>query len=129
MTNQSANSTSPSTETADPKLLATHQAVFYLWLPLDDLDLPADVKADIAKIASQVCSNLFIALCGSLAQKALLSGMTSPNLLPFYEQIKSSTNPAVIDFEKNGFGGMDAKNRKALFLGFSMDPAVLPLRK
>ncbi|MFL6387782.1 MAG: GMC family oxidoreductase N-terminal domain-containing protein [Terriglobales bacterium] len=113
MNDQSANSAS--TEKVDPKLLASHQAIFYLWLPLDDLDLPADVKADIAKIAGQVCSRLFIGLSDSPAQKALLQGMTYPNLLPFYEQIKSSKDPAVVDFGKNGFGGMDAKNRKALF--------------
>jgi hypothetical protein len=115
MTDQPANSPATGTEAADPKLVATHQAVFHLWLPLDDLALPPDVKADIAKIAGEVCSNLFAGLCASPAQKALLQGMTSPNLLPFYEQIKSSTNLAVIDFGKNGFGGMDVKNRKALF--------------
>lgn len=123
MTDQSSNSISAEKEAADPKLLATHQAVFYLWFPLDDLDLPPGVKADIAKIAGEVSSNLFAGLCASPAQKALLQGMTSPNLLPFYEQIKDSKNLAVIDFGKNGFGGMDAKNREALFSWFFDGPA------
>jgi hypothetical protein len=98
----------------DAKLFATHRALFDTWLPLDKLDLPAGLRADISTIADSVCKAMFAGLCAS-PQVALLKGMTDCTLLPFYQEIKDSEHAAVVDFRTHGFGGMKPEYMQALF--------------
>lgn len=96
----------------------THQALFDLWFPLSELNLPPDAAQKIGTIAAQVSTGMLAAFnkdAPSLVE--LLAGFTVPQGLPFYDAFKSATVPAVQAFIKapGGFGGMDPALRTPLF--------------
>jgi len=106
---------------SDAALLATHQALFNLWLPLNDLELDHDLKAEIKVIYDAVSAGMFKTLCNSPG-KVLLEQMTRCDLLPFYAAIKNAKEVEVMDFCKNGFGSMNPANHKSLLSWFFEGP-------
>lgn len=108
-------------------LRKTHDALFDLWFPLSEFGLPPEVEQSIAEIASKVNDGMFEAFRQS-PLSAVLQGMTSPAALPFYEQLASSSDPAVEAFiaSPGGFGGMDATLRAPLF-SFLFEGSAGPL--
>ncbi len=101
----------------DPQVLTTHAALFDLWFPLADLPIPPDVKVQVAPIADQVSTGMLLKFGESESFIGLLAAMTDPKLLPFYDCLGSSSDPAVKAFlaAKGGFGGMPAELRSPLF--------------
>lgn len=94
----------------------THQALFDLWFPLSELGLPPDVEEAIAEIATEVSKGMFAALSQSPIAN-ILAGMTQPQVLPFYQELADSPDPAVQAFlsATGGFGGMEAEFRMPLY--------------
>ena len=123
MGTQLPNGASAVVASADPKLDLTHKALFAFWLPLDEIDLPLNVKGDVAAIAQSVSRGLFSALCASSRLSTLLRSMTDCSLLPFYAEIESSANKAVVDFREHGFGGMKPEYHAKLFSWLFEGPA------
>lgn len=113
---QTLHAQTPVPEISGDAMQQTHQAIFDLWFPLTEFGLPPTVEASIAEIATQVSSGMLTAFAQS-PLKNVLAGMTQPSLLPFYQEMTSSTDPAVQDFlaAAGGFGGMQSSNRKPLF--------------
>ena len=105
------------TPTIDPRVLETHIALFDLWFPLADLPIPPDVKVQVAPIADQVRAGMLQEFEESESLMGLLTGMTDPKLLPFYDCLAGSADPAVKVFlaARGGFGGMAAELRSPLF--------------
>ena len=105
----------------------THRAMFDTWFPLDQLELPPTVKAEIAEIASQVSTGMWEAFSGSDGMNKLLAGMTWPKYLPFYACLEKSQNPAVKAFlaADGGYGGLPADQREPLF-SFLFDGTCAP---
>jgi hypothetical protein len=105
------------TPTIDPRVLATHIALFDLWFPLADLPIPPDVKVQVAPIADQVRAGMLQEFEESESLMGLLTGMTDPKLLPFYDCLAGSADPAAKAFlaARGGFGGMAAELRSPLF--------------
>jgi hypothetical protein len=103
--------------TIDPHVLATHTALFDLWFPLADLPIPPDAKDELAPIADQVRSGMLQVFAKSEPLIGLLAAMTDPKLLPFYDCLSGSADPAVKAFlaASGGFGGMAAELRSPLF--------------
>ena len=64
-----------------PAVVATHNALFHLWLPLDRLAIPPQIKPDIAAMAAKVSA----AMLGEFSQSPVLQvleGLTVPQNLP-----------------------------------------------
>jgi hypothetical protein len=103
--------------TIDPHVLATHTALFDLWFPLADLPIPPDAKDELAPIANQVRSDMLQEFAESESLMGLLAAMTDPKLLPFYDCLSGSADPAVKAFlaASGGFGGMAAELRSPVF--------------
>lgn len=97
-------------------LKATHDALFQFWFPLKDLKIPAAEKNELRKIADAVADGMYQAFIESSLMGAL-EGMTAPDLLPFYSNLVSSSDPAVKAFTKfsGGFGAMPRALRRRLF--------------
>src|SRR5262245_30244699 len=101
----------------DPRVAKTHAALFDTWFPLEDLPIPAAIKPDIAAIAAQVSAAMLTGFSQSPGIAALLAGLTDPTVLPFYDCLRQSANPAVRSLlaSPGGYGGMPADQRAPLF--------------
>lgn len=101
----------------DPLVVVTHSALFDLWFPLSDLPIPPEVKAQLAPVADQVRTGMLQKFNASESFIGLLAGMTDPKLLPFYDCLTRSSDPAAKAFlaAKGGFGGLPAALRSPLF--------------
>ena len=97
----------------------THAALFDLWFPLADLDLPPAVRTSIGEIAAEVSKGM-IAAFEQTELASLLAAMTQPELLPFHAELAASSDPAVEAFlsAPGGFGGMSPEFRAPLFSYF-----------
>jgi choline dehydrogenase-like flavoprotein len=97
-------------------LLATHQALFRFWFPLNKLDIAPALKAEVTAIATQVDAAMFAAFQAS-SLLPLLDGMTEPRLLPFYSNLVTANDPAVRAFlaSPGGFGTMPDVYKRPLF--------------
>ena len=123
----SAYAQTPSAAVAAEGVETTHEALFNLWFPLSELGLPPEVEQSIGEIAEEVSKGMLAAFDQSeLAD--VLAGMTQPAALPFYDQLSSSSDPAVQAFitAPGGFGGMDAALRTPLF-SFLFEGSAGPL--
>jgi len=102
---------------ADPKLVATHDALFDLWFPLAELPIRPAAKPDIAAIAKQVNAGMFAAFSQSQVMSGMLGAMTNPTMLPFHACLAKSDNQAVKAFlaATGGFGGLASQERSPLF--------------
>jgi hypothetical protein len=107
----------PAHDDIDFSIEATHNALFETWFPFDDLPIPPAVRGDIAGIAQKVRAGMFQAFQQSPGIMFLLTGMTAPSKLPFYDCLKQSADPAVQSFltSAGGFGGMPVHQRAPLF--------------
>jgi len=117
-----------SVDTPDEQAIKkTHDAMFDTWFPLEQLELPPTVKAEIAAIAAQVSAGMWAAFSGSDEMRKLLAGMTWPKYLPFYACLENSQNPAVKAFlaAEGGYGGLAADQREKLF-SFLFDGPCAP---
>src|SRR5262245_2163333 len=105
------------TPAVDPRIAKTHAALFDTWFPLADLPIPTVIKPDIAAIAAGVSAAMLAAFSQSPGASALLAGLTDPTLLPFYDCLKQSANPAVRSLlaSAGGYGGMPENQRAPLF--------------
>ena len=106
--------------TIDPQSIAkTHAAIFDTWFPLNELPIPGSVKPEIAAIAEKVSAGMLQAFTESPLM-AILTGMTYPQMLPFYDCLKGSTDAAVRAFlsTPGGYGAMSAMYRNPLFSFF-----------
>lgn len=123
----SARAQTPSADIGAEGVAKTHEALFDLWFPLSELDLPPEVNQSIAEIAAEVSKGMLAAFTQS-PLAAVLAGMTQPAALPFYEQLTASSDPAVQAFiaASGGFGGMDAEFRGPLF-SFLFEGSAGPL--
>ncbi len=94
----------------------THDALFDLWFPQAELGLPPDAAKPIAEIAAEVSKAMLSGFEASPVAQ-LLAGFTEPQALPFYAELKASTDPAVIAFitTSGGFGAMDPALRTPLY--------------
>lgn len=94
----------------------THDALFQLWFPEAELGLPPDVAKPIGEIAAEVSKAMLTGFEGSPVAQ-LLAGFTAPQALPFYAELKASTDPAVVAFVSTpgGFGAMDPALRTPLY--------------
>ena len=107
----------------DPLIVATHGALFAMWFPLSELPIPPSAKPDIAAIADQVSAGMLEFFATSPLTKGLLTiltEMTYPDRLPFYECLTKANNKTVAAFlsAKGGFGGLAADQRSLLFSFF-----------
>src|SRR4051794_39812067 len=95
---------------------ATHDALFQLWFPLKQFKIPPAERSTLAKISSAVSAGMYQAFSESSLLGAL-EGMTDPSLLPFYNSLTSSSDPAVKLFIRTpgGFGAMPQALRRRLF--------------
>jgi hypothetical protein len=111
----SARAQTPSAIGAED-IAQTHQALFDLWFPLSELDLPPEVEQSVAEISAEVSKGMLAAFEQS-PLAAVLGALTQPAALPFHEQLAASSDPAVKAFiaTPGGFGGMDAAYRAPLF--------------
>jgi len=101
----------------DPGLIAkTHHALFETWFPQSDLPIPDAIRPDIARIADEVEAGMLKAFNAS-PLVGILTSMTLPRLLPFYQQLVDSQNPAVQAFllATGGYGGLAPDQRSPLF--------------
>ena len=123
----SVHAQTPTAEISAADVEKTHEALFDLWFPLQELGLPPEVEQSIAQIAAEVSKGMLAAFLQS-PLAAVLDGMTQPAALPFYEQLAASTDPAVSAFISGpgGFGGMDAALRAPLF-SFLFEGSAGPL--
>ncbi|WP_423067399.1 GMC family oxidoreductase N-terminal domain-containing protein [Devosia sp. CN2-171] len=94
----------------------THQALFDLWFPLSELGLPPVAEQEIATLATEVSSDT-LAEFEAMSVAQLLTGFTKPQLLPFYDGLRTAPNEAVQAFIKTsgGFGAMPPALRAPLF--------------
>jgi hypothetical protein len=100
-----------------PHIAKTHAARFDTWFPLEDLPIPTAIKPDIAAIATGVSATMLAAFSQSPGASALLAGLTDPTVLPFYDCLRESTNPAVRSLlaSPGGYGGLPRDQRVPLF--------------
>lgn len=75
-------------------LLATHDALFHFWFPLNELKIPPAEKGELKKIASVVSPGMYQAFIESSLLGAL-EGKTDPALLPFSSSLANFSDPAV----------------------------------
>ena len=101
---------------SEASLLATHNALFQFWFPLNKLKIKPALKTKVTPIAAQVDAAMFAGFQES-ALLPLLEGMTKPKLLPFYPELLSASDPAVREFlcSPGGFGAMPEDQRRPLF--------------
>jgi hypothetical protein len=110
----------PTTPTIDPQLIAkTHSSIFDTWFPQDELPIPQLVQPEIAEIAAKVSTGMLNAFSHS-SLMAVLTGLTYPTSLPFYNCLAQSENAAVQAFlaATGGYGGLAADQRSPLFSFF-----------
>ena len=105
------------TQSIDPGIVKTHEALFDTWFPLEDLPIPPAIKPEIASIAGAVSKGMLQAFSQSPGIFGLLAGLTDPTKLPFYACLKQSTNPAVQSLlaGAGGYGAMAPAQRVPLF--------------
>ncbi|WBU59936.1 GMC family oxidoreductase N-terminal domain-containing protein [Paracoccus albus] len=128
-----AASTAPALATGSPPpaqqaaLRATHDALFGLWFPLDELGLSDTVKDAVTPISAQVSDGIFAAF-QEPPLSALLAGMTNPDALPFHDKLVASDNDAVKAFisSPGGFGALGPDQQSAL-LSFFMSGSAGPV--
>jgi hypothetical protein len=103
----------------DPAITRTHEALFTLWFPLDELPIPQAIKPDVARSAAEVSAAMLNAF-SMPPMLGLLQGLTNPSTLPFYPCLNEARDPAVQAFiaGPGGFGGMPAQYRSPLFSFF-----------
>ena len=103
-------------ESISDQTAATHDGLFQLWFPLKQFKIPPAERSTLAKIASAVSAGMYQAFSESSLLGAL-EGMTDPSLLPFYNSLTSSSDPAVKLFIRTpgGFGAMPQALRRRLF--------------
>jgi len=94
----------------------THEALFELWFPEAELGLPPEAGKAIAEIAAEVSKAMLTGFEQSPVAQ-LLAGFTEPQALPFYAELKASSNAAVQAFisTPGGFGAMDPALRTPLY--------------
>jgi GMC oxidoreductase len=107
-----------SVSSIDPAINKTHDALFYTWFPLDRLDIPVRIRPDITAIAKRVKEEMLVEFNQSGAVR-LLEYMTVPATLPFYDQIKTSKNPAIQKFiaANGGYGELSPEDGESV-LGY-----------
>lgn len=116
-----------------PAVVATHNALFDLWLPLDRLSIPPQIKPDIAAMAAKVSAAMLAAFSQSPVLQ-ILEGLTLPQNLPFYEYLKGSKNPAVqaLLTTPGGFGALSTDSGQAVlsffFLGEFTGTSLFAMR-
>ena len=86
---------------------ATHAALFEMWFPLAELSIPPSVKPEIAAIATQVSAGMLAAFTASPGLLGILTQMSYPSQLPFYQCLSKANNKAVAAFIA-AKGGLDA---------------------
>ncbi|WP_020475008.1 FAD-dependent oxidoreductase [Zavarzinella formosa] len=103
----------------------THEALFDLWFPTGQLPIPPQILPEIRAIAAGVSAGLLDALAQG-DMMAILTGLTQPQGLPFYNVLKGSSNPAVQRFlaATGGFGGLDRADATSVFSFFFDGPAA-----
>jgi hypothetical protein len=94
----------------------THEALFQLWFPQSELGLPPAADKQIGEIAAAVSKAMLTAFEDSPVAQ-LLAGFTMPEALPFYAELKASSDSAVQAFisTAGGFGAMDPALRTPLY--------------
>src|SRR3954471_19570891 len=84
---------------SDDAITKTHNVLFDLWFPVNQLSIPANILPEIKEIAENVKAGLLKAILnGNGSLLTLLQGLTLPQALPFYDQMKQSTDPAIQRF-------------------------------
>lgn len=109
------------------QIKATHDALFNLWFPITDLDLPDDIREPVTQIAAAV-SDAMLKAFQQPPLSSLLAGMTVPASLPFYDALQAANDPAVRDFIETpgGFGAMPPELCSPL-LSFFFEGSAGPL--
>ena len=115
-----------STSTGIPAAIAnTHAVLFDLWFPAKELPIPPQVRPEIEQIASQVSTGLLDGLMQSSFAE-LLTLLTEPQGLPFYDILKNSGSPAIQRFiaTPGGLGALNQADASAVFSFFFEGPAA-----
>src|SRR5687768_5553845 len=105
-----ASETKPAaTDTDTNSINKTFTVLYDLWFPLSQLPIPPQVFADIKAISQQVQTGFWNEVSRSKNPLLdLLTLLTYPTQLPFYPELKQSTDPAIQRFISvpGGIGGL-----------------------
>ncbi len=83
----------------DKFVKSTFDQLYTLWFPIYELPIPDRVRGDITLVSQVVQKEFWTAIdVPGNAFGALLTGMTYASLLPFYDALKKSSDPAVLKF-------------------------------
>jgi hypothetical protein len=98
----------------------TFNVLFDMWFPISQLPIPPQVLGDITAIAQGVQAGFWKELSTRPnALMGLLTLLTNPKDLSFYDQLKASTNPAIKRFITVGYGmGGLTRDQASQVLGF-----------
>ncbi len=113
----SALSESQTTQDIPEEAIArTHAALFDLWFPQAEINIPDSIRPDIGQIAQEVSAGMLEAFRNSVLLD-VLKAMTVPQAFPFYSCLSSASNPAIQEFihTSGGFGAMAPQYRSQVF--------------
>lgn len=107
----------------------TFNVLYDLWFPITQLPIPKPILADITFLSANVKAGFWKEVSAKPNPLLnLLTLLTNPQALPFYAQLRQSSNPAIQRFITvvNGMGGL-TQDQASQVLGFFFEGTAGPL--